>query len=95
MAMPPPQKAKSLVSAAVARTCQQEPLQSLDVPVNPAILVVGGGIAGIQAAIELANAGNLVYLVEREPSIGGHMALIIRDVSGEVVERLFKGMEAL
>ena len=44
------------------------------VKVNPATLVVGGGIAGIQAALELADAGLPVYLVEREPSIGGHMA---------------------
>jgi heterodisulfide reductase subunit A len=44
------------------------------VPINPATLVVGGGIAGIQAALELANADYPVYLVEREPSIGGRMA---------------------
>ena len=43
-------------------------------PVNPTTLVVGGGIAGIQAALELADAGYQVILVEREPSIGGHMA---------------------
>ena len=43
--------------------------------VNPAVLVVGGGIAGIHAALTLANAGKKVYLVEREPSIGGHMAM--------------------
>ena len=46
----------------------------MPVKVNPATLVVGGGIAGIQAALELADAGYPVYLVEREPSIGGHMA---------------------
>ena len=46
-----------------------------EVPVNPDVLVVGGGIAGIQAALTLANAGKKVYLVEREPSIGGHMAM--------------------
>ena len=43
-------------------------------PINPATLVVGGGIAGISAALEIADAGFPVYLVEREPSIGGHMA---------------------
>ena len=42
--------------------------------INPNTLVVGGGIAGITASLELANAGNHVYLVERQPSIGGHMA---------------------
>ena len=43
-------------------------------PINPDVLVVGGGIAGIHAALTLANAGKKVYLVEREPTIGGHMA---------------------
>jgi heterodisulfide reductase subunit A len=46
----------------------------MPVDVNPATLVVGAGIAGIQAALELADAGHPVYLVEREPTIGGHMA---------------------
>ena len=46
----------------------------LTVPIHPATLVVGGGIAGIQCALEIADAGHPVYMVEREPSIGGHMA---------------------
>ena len=50
------------------------PLEPIRVQINPATLVVGGGIAGIQAALELADAGYQVHLVEREPSIGGHMA---------------------
>lgn len=41
---------------------------------KPAALVIGGGIAGMQASLDIANAGFLVYLVEREPTIGGHMA---------------------
>jgi len=68
------EKAKSLVSAAVHRVKMQEPLEAMRVPVNKATLVVGGGIAGLQATLELADAGYPVYLVEREPSIGGHMA---------------------
>jgi len=68
------EKAKALVSAAVKRVAYQEPLDVKEVPVTPSVLVVGGGIAGIQAALEIANSGNKVYLVEREPSIGGHMA---------------------
>ena len=68
------EKAKALVSAAVRRVFYQEPLEVREVPVTPSVLVVGGGIAGIQAALEIANAGYKVYLVEREPSIGGHMA---------------------
>jgi heterodisulfide reductase subunit A len=51
-----------------------EELEPNLVPVNPNTLIVGGGIAGIQASLELADAGHPVYLVEREPSIGGHMA---------------------
>ena len=68
------EKAKALVSAAAERVKHQQPLEPMFVKVHPATLVVGGGIAGIQAALELADAGYPVYLVEREPSIGGHMA---------------------
>ena len=66
-------KAKALVAAAVRRVALQEPLEVRKAPVTPAALVVGGGIAGIQAALDIAEAGHKVYLVEREPSIGGHM----------------------
>lgn len=68
------EKAKALVSAAVRRVVHHVPLESKTVPFNPDTLVVGGGIAGIQAALEIADSGHKVYLVEREPSIGGHMA---------------------
>ncbi len=68
------EKAKRLVSAAVARVAWQEALESREEPVTQAALVVGGGIAGIQAALTIAKSGFQVYLVEREPSIGGHMA---------------------
>ena len=68
------EKAKALIAGAVHRVQLQEELEPNEVPVNPNTLVVGGGIAGIQAALELADAGHHVYLVEREPSIGGHMA---------------------
>jgi heterodisulfide reductase subunit A len=69
------EKAKALVSAAVRRVYYQAPLETKEVPVNPNVLVVGGGIAGIQAALEIADSEHQVYLVEREPSIGGHMAM--------------------
>ena len=68
------EKAKALVEAAVMRVRYHQPLFAARVRINPATLVVGGGIAGIQASLELANAGYPVYLVEREPSIGGRMA---------------------
>jgi heterodisulfide reductase subunit A len=67
-------KAKALVNAAVRRVLLHEPLETKEVPVNPCTLVVGAGIAGIQAALEIADSGHKVYLVEREPSIGGNMA---------------------
>jgi heterodisulfide reductase subunit A2 len=68
------QKAKALISGAIHRVKLHEELTPSKVKVEATSLVVGGGIAGIQAALELADAGYPVYLVEREPSIGGHMA---------------------
>jgi len=68
------EKAKALVSAAVRRIYYQEPLETREVPVNSNVLVLGGGIAGIQAALEIADSEHQVYLVERDSSIGGHMA---------------------
>lgn len=68
------QKAKAQVKGAVDRAVRQQPLEPLYVDINPNTLVVGGGIAGLTAALELANAGYHVYLVERDSSIGGHMA---------------------
>ena len=68
------EKAKRLVAAAVRRVRYHRPLEQRTADVNPNALVVGGGIAGIEAALKLAEAGKKVYLVEKEPSIGGHMA---------------------
>jgi len=68
------EKAKALIAAGVARVARHTPLERRQVPVRNEVLVVGGGIAGIQAALTAADAGRHVYLVEREPSIGGHMA---------------------
>jgi heterodisulfide reductase subunit A len=68
------EKAKRLVRAAVFRVAYHAPLEPRKEPVTKAALIVGGGIAGIQAALSVAEAGYKVYLVEREPSIGGHMA---------------------
>ncbi len=69
------EKAKDLVRGAVRRVVLQKPLEKGRVPIDPNVLVVGGGIAGIHAALTLANAGKHVYLVEREATIGGHMAM--------------------
>jgi heterodisulfide reductase subunit A len=67
-------KAKALVRGAIDRVVHHQPLEPLPVEINSNTLIVGGGIAGISAALELADAGYHVYMVEREPSIGGHMA---------------------
>ena len=67
------EKAKALIAAAVRRVYYHEPLEVKEAPVNPNTLIVGSGIAGIQAALEIADSEHKVYLVEREPSIGGHM----------------------
>ena len=67
-------KAMALARAAVQRVPIHKPLQVKKVPINPNVLIVGGGIAGIHAALVMANGGKHVYLVEREPTIGGHMA---------------------
>ncbi len=67
-------KAKRLIRAAVGRVLLQEELFARKEPLVKAAMVVGGGIAGIQAALTIADAGYPVYLVERQPSIGGHMA---------------------
>jgi heterodisulfide reductase subunit A len=67
-------KAKRLVSSTVSRVAYQEPLEPRVEPVTRSALVVGGGIAGMQAALTIADAGYPVYLVERESTIGGHMA---------------------
>jgi heterodisulfide reductase subunit A2 len=72
------EKAKSLVAAAIRRVGYQQPLNSRRVSVKQSALVLGGGIAGIEAALRLADAGKHVFLVEREPSIGGHMARLYK-----------------
>lgn len=68
------EKAQDLIRAAVRRVSLHKPLEKRRVSINPKVLIVGGGIAGIHAALTLAEAGKQVFLVEREPTIGGHMA---------------------
>jgi len=68
------EKAKALINGAVYRARLLNPLTSRYIDVNPDVMVIGGGIAGIQAALELAETGRKVYLVEKNPTIGGHMA---------------------
>ncbi len=66
-------KAKTLAAAAINRVNYHHSLETREVKVNPDILIVGGGIAGMQAALDIGNSGHKVYLVEKDPTIGGHM----------------------
>ena len=67
-------KARDLVAGAVARARFLQPQEETSVPVTRAVLVIGGGVAGIEAALEIAEAGHKAILVEKQPSIGGIMA---------------------
>ena len=72
------QKAKELVAGTVAKAALLEPLAEREVGVIPAALVIGGGIAGLEAALDIADAGYKVTIVERQPSLGGRMAQLNR-----------------
>jgi heterodisulfide reductase subunit A len=83
------QKAKDITRMSVARACHLEPLQEIDLPVNKAALVLGGGLAGMTSALSIANQGHEVYLVEKEKDLGGtarriHYTLDGLDVQGYV-----------
>jgi heterodisulfide reductase subunit A2 len=69
-------KSIDLVRKAVAKVVKNEPLQKSSIGITKRALVVGGGIAGIQAALDIAEAGYPVTIVEKEPTIGGRMAQI-------------------
>lgn len=68
------QKAKSLILAAIQRVSQHLALEKKEIACQPDVLVVGGGVAGIQAALSLAQKGRKIYLVEKTPCIGGRVA---------------------
>ena len=68
------EKAKDLIKTAVSKARYLRPLEVMEVPVTKRALVIGGGVAGIHAALDLADMDFEVYLVERELSIGGRMA---------------------
>ncbi|MBW6501331.1 MAG: CoB--CoM heterodisulfide reductase iron-sulfur subunit A family protein [Bacteroidales bacterium] len=92
------EKAKALVHAAVSRVQLHEELESMSVDMCPNVLVIGGGIAGMTAALELADAGNNVYLVEKANHLGGNLARVdltapylysARDLLTERITRTF------
>ncbi len=68
-------KAIDQINMAIERVKLLEPLKVQYSDITPSVLIIGGGIAGIKAALAIADTGNQVYLVEKEPTIGGHMAL--------------------
>ncbi len=70
------EKAKGIVKVSVARTRYLRPQEETELPVIKEVLVVGGGVAGIQASLDLADAGYQVHLIEKEASIGGLMAAL-------------------
>ncbi len=72
------EKAKLLTKMAVERMEEAEPAQAEKIPIGKSVLVIGAGIAGIQASLDLADAGFEVHLVEEKPAIGGHMAQLSR-----------------
>ena len=72
------EKAEQLIRATIAKVRLSEPLERKTMPIGKRVLVIGAGIAGIQAALDLGDSGFEVYLVEKNPSIGGHMAQLSR-----------------
>ena len=70
------EKAINLVQMAVAKISANKPLMTSTIPITKRALVIGGGIAGMQAALDIADAGFEVTIVEKEPSIGGHMVML-------------------
>jgi heterodisulfide reductase subunit A len=92
------QKAKELIAGTVAKAALLEPLEERQVAVTPAALVIGGGIAGLEAALDIADAGYKCYLVERQPSLGGRMAQLnktfprMEDAGALVVSEMERAM---
>jgi len=80
------QKAKDIVRMSVARTSLLEPLQEFDLPVNKKGLVVGGGVAGMTSALSMANQGFEVYLVEKDPDLGGAAKRLHYTLEGQDVQ---------
>jgi heterodisulfide reductase subunit A2 len=92
-------KAMQLVSAAVARASRLQPLQIRHAPVEASGLVIGGGVAGLQAALDIAGAGYRATIIEREPGLGGQFARLYRtfptlEPAGELVAELIQRVTA-
>jgi heterodisulfide reductase subunit A len=86
------EKAKDLVRMSVARNAVLEPLQEIDLPVNKAALVVGGGMAGLTCALSIANQGHEVYLVEKDADLGGMARRLHYTLEGMNVRAHLRGL---
>jgi heterodisulfide reductase subunit A len=86
------EKAKELVRAAVAKACRLEPLEKSKLPVTHSAMVIGGGVAGLTAALDLAAQGYPVHVVEREAELGGHLRKVRRTLSGESTGAFLKSL---
>ncbi len=86
------QKAKDIIRMSVARACHLEPLQEFDLPVNKAALVVGGGIAGMNCALSIANQGHEVHLVEKNSELGGIARKIHSTLDGLDVQEYLRDL---
>jgi heterodisulfide reductase subunit A len=86
------QKAKDIIRMSVARTVHLEPLQGIDLPVNRAALVIGGGIAGMTCALSVANQGHEVHLVERAQDLGGMARRIYHTLEGLDVQAYLRDL---
>ncbi len=79
-------KAKDIVRMSVARTALLQPLQEIDLPINKAVLVIGGGLAGMTSALNMAEQGFEVYLVEKNTDLGGMARRIYYTLEGVDVQ---------
>ncbi len=87
-------KAKDITRMSVARACHLEPLQEMELPVNKAALVVGGGVAGMNAALSIANQGHEVYLLEKEAELGGTARRLHHTLDGLDVQDYLRDLES-
>ena len=88
------QKAKDIIRMSVARSCWLEPLQEFDLPVDKAALVVGGGVAGMNCALSIANQGHEVHLVEKNKELGGIARRIHSTLDGLDVQEYLRDLTA-
>ena len=93
-------KAAGLIRAGIHRVAYSESLDNIEIPVTKAVMVIGAGVAGMKAALDLARLGNEVYLVEKESFVGGHIAydekLFMSGQNGkEIVESLYREIKSM